>query len=217
MPVSLMVADWIEGYSLALFHYNSLPSGHARALRDGDQLVQYLHDALAAFPEAQRQRVKLVRWQQMLGEDPSYQEETAAVRDYLRSEEGREANQILEDMAAQFVNARRGQRTLKEGRMEYSREYLRAELVALMRGLRGEDHRRQPCHYSTLYHPVLAMKQDAGSLAIGKFQEVFHHIRASRSLSRYFSSVTLARNHDLELEPGSDGSFTTRFRPWEAG
>jgi predicted metal-dependent hydrolase len=214
VPVCVLVADWIEGYSLALFAYNSLSAGQARALRDGDQIVRYLRDALAAFPEVERRRVKIVRWQEMVGGDPSYHEETAALQSYLRSDEGRHVNQILQGMAAQFVQARQGLRTLKEGRIQYAEEYLQSEVVVLMRGLRGTDFHHQPCHYQTLYHPILAMQHDAECAAIGKFQEIFQHLVASSSLSRYFKPADLAFNCDLELEPREDGTFTTRSRPW---
>lgn len=215
VPVCLMVADWLEGYSLALFTYNSLSAGQARALRDGDQIMQYLRDALAVFPDAQRQRVRLVRWQQVVAEDASYPEETAAVQAFLRSEEGRHARRILEDMAAQFVLARKGQRTLKEERVQYAEAYLQAEVVPLMRGLRGLDHRHQPCAYLTHYHPILATQQ-AGSVAIRNFQELFRELVASESLSRYFKSAPLSQNQDLELEPRGDGTFATRLRPWNS-
>jgi hypothetical protein len=214
LPVCVMVADWLEGYSLALFAYNSLSAGQARALRDGDQIVQSLREALAAFPEVQRRRVKIVRWQEMVSGDPSYHEETAALRSYIRSDEGRHVRQILEDMAAQFVQAKQGLRTLKEGRIQYAEEYLQSEVVPLMRGIRGTDTHHQPCHYQTLYHPILAMQHDAESVAIGKFQEIFQHLIASRSSSRDFKASDLAFNCDLELEPTEDGTFTTRVRPW---
>ncbi len=214
VPVSLMVADWIEGYTLALFTYNSLDAGRARALRDGDQIVQHLRDALAAFPEAQRRRVKIVRWQEMVSEDPSYPEETAALEAYLQSDEGHEARRILEDMAAQFVQARRGLRTLKEERIKYAEEYLRSELIALMRGLRGTDHRNQRCEYRVLYHPILAMHYDAETGVIGKFQQIFRHILGSRAMGHYFESKSLLPIYDLELEPREAGTFTSRIRPW---
>jgi hypothetical protein len=214
VPVSLMVADWIEGYTLALFNYNSLDAGHARALRDGDQIVQHLRDALAAFPEAQRRRVKIVRWQEMVSEDPSYPEETAALEAYLQSDEGHEAHRILEDMAAQFVQARRGLRTLKEERIKYAEEYLRSELISLMRGLRGTDHRNQRCEYRVLYHPVLAMHHDAETVLIEKFQRIFRHILGSQAMGHYFESKPLLPIYDLELEPQEAGTFTSRIRPW---
>jgi len=214
VPVCVLVADWLEGYSLALFAYNSLSAGQARALRDGDQIVQYLREALAAFPEDERRRVKIVRWQEMVDADPSYHEETAALRSYLHSDEGRQVNQLIEGMAAQFVQARQGLRTLKEGRSLYAEEYLRSEVVPLMRGLRGTDARHQPCHYQTLYHPILATKHDDEAMAIGNFQTIFHHLVASSSLSRYFKPSDLAFNHDLELEPRDDGTFATRTRRW---
>jgi hypothetical protein len=216
VPVCVMVADWLEGYSLALFAYNSLSAGQARALRDGDQIVQYLREALAELPQAERRRVKLVRWREMVNEDPSYHEETAALQSYLRSGEGRHVHQIIEGMAAQFVQARQGLRTLKEGRIQYAKEYLESEVVALMRGIRGTDARHQPCHYQTLYHPILATQHDAESAAIGKFQEIFQRLAASSALSRYFQPTDLALNCDLELEPLEDGTFTTRIRPWAA-
>jgi hypothetical protein len=214
VPVSLMVADWIEGYSLALFNYNSLAAGQARALRDGDQIVQHLRNALEAFPDAQRRRVKLVRWQEMVSEDPSYHEETAALEVYLRSDEGHQARRILEDMAAQFVQARKGQRTLKEERIKYAEQYLLSELLSLMRGLRGTDYRNQRCEYLVVYHPILAMQHDAETVAIERFQQIFQYILDSRALGPYFESKPLSCIHDLELEPQADGTFTTRLRPW---
>jgi hypothetical protein len=84
-----------------------------------------------------------------------------------------------------------------------------------MRGLRGTDRHHQPCHYQTLYHPILAMHHAAESVAIGKFQEIFRHLVTSSSLSRYFKPADLAINCDLELEPREDGTFTTRLRPWD--
>lgn len=216
VPVCLMVADWLEGYSLALFTYNTLPAGQSRAMRDGDQIVQYLRDALAAFPDAQRQRVRIVRWQQLVAEDPSYLEETAAIQAFLRSEEGRHARRILEDMAAQFVLARKGQRTLKEGRVQYAEAYLQAEVVPLMRGLRGLDHRHQSCAYLTHYHPILALQHEAAPVAIRNFQDIFRELVASEALSRYFKSAPLAQNQDLALEPRGDGTFATRLRPWNS-
>jgi len=214
IPVCVMVADWIEGYSLALFAYNSLSAGQARALRDGDQIIQSLREALATFPEVERRRVKIVRWQEMVSGDPSYHEETAALQSYLRSDEGRYVNDIIEDMAAQFVQGKQGLRTLKEGRIQYAEAYLQSEVVALMRGIRGTDTRHRPCHYQTLYHPVLATHDEAGSIAIGKFQEIFQHLTASRALGKYFKPANLASNCDLELELNEDGTFTTRTRPW---
>ena len=214
VPVCLMVADWIEGYSLALFQYNSLSSGQARALRDGDQIVQHMNAALAAFPETQRQRVKLVRWKEMVDADPSYQEQTAAVQAFLRSDEGRQANQILEDMALRFVQARQGPRTLKEERIKYAEAYLQAEVVGLMRGLHGADTLHQPCHYGTHYHPVLATQQDAESVSIRNFQEVFRHILSSQAWKGLGKPTALARNYDLELEPKEDGTLSTHIRAW---
>ncbi|CAF1238566.1 unnamed protein product [Adineta ricciae] len=191
----VLIADQIQKYNVAVFEHKNEECSLKTATSLGQKISSFFFQVLEQISPNDRQRIQIINWTDMLTSS-NYDARVEDIRVYTNNHP-EQCLPLIDKVCQEYARARSPKKVLKTKEVVMLREYVIAELPALLNGIEYSGDT-----YRFMLHPVLKTDNSNGNDQREAMVALLDHMRKD-----YFTHATITmsmcRIFDVEIPRSS--------------